>query len=65
MMSATASAWGRSSFPAASARRVYSPGAARRAPAVVRDCRRVCWMYVEPCTDISTVSWPVYEWGAR
>lgn len=48
IMSATASARTRSIRPRVKARRVNSPGLARRAPALMSELMSCCWMYREP-----------------
>lgn len=64
IMSAVASACGRSIFPDANARRVNSPGFASRAGVVCRIVWRIsCWRNCEPWIASSTVSCPVNDAG--
>ena len=63
--SATASAWARSILPLRKARCENSPGPAITAPFSTRVRSRVSWMYSDPWHEISTLSSPVKEWGAR
>ena len=65
IISATASACVRSMRPLEKARRVNSPGSAMRAPAATSSRSSSDWMYVEPCTAISTTSSPVKLCGER
>ncbi len=63
--SAIPSAWARSIRPLRKALRVNSPGSAVRAPARMTACRISRWMNSEPWQEISTVSSPVNDFGAR
>ncbi len=65
MTSATASACARSIFPLTKARRVYSPGSAILAPASHRSLIISDAMKLDAWHEISTLSSPVYEEGAR
>ena len=65
IMSATASACVRLRRRLLNARRVNSPGSAIRHPAWHRVLSSSRCIHSEPCTDISTVSSPVYERGLR
>ncbi len=62
--SPTPSACSTSSFPFATARRVNSPGSASRAPAESRAPSARAGTSSPPCTLSSTISSPVYDFGA-
>ncbi|MCY1286884.1 hypothetical protein D9M69_369840 [compost metagenome] len=66
--SATASAWARSSLSLRKARRVNSPGSARRRPMLSPACRQrvssICITTGPPWPCNSSTSSPVYELGA-
>src|SRR6266705_853946 len=59
MRSAVASAWSRSILPLRTARRVNSPGVARRAPAVTSAASAAAGTSSPPCVEISTTFSPV------
>jgi hypothetical protein len=64
MRSATLSAWARSSLPLRKARRVNSPGSARRAPSSRQRASSICMTTGPPWPWSSMTSSPVKEWGA-